>query len=66
GPGGGRFLLRTGRRLTAPTLVVSQGGALLHRRRLARAVPPGSSFTLTARWLDRADPEGGAVRIRIA
>ncbi|MEU5820178.1 FAD-dependent oxidoreductase [Streptomyces sp. NPDC047803] len=65
GPGG-RLLLRTGRRLTAPLLVVSQDGAPLHRRRLARSVPPGSSFTLTAAWLERVAPEGGAVHIRIA
>lgn len=65
GPGGGPLLLRTGRRMTAPLLVVSQDGAVLHRRRAARAVPPGRTFPLAADWRDRADPQGGPVHIRI-
>ncbi|THA35076.1 FAD-binding protein [Streptomyces sp. A1277] len=64
GPGAGRLLLRTSRRLTAPLLVVSQDGAVLHRRRTALTVPPGRTFPLAADWLARADPQGGAVHIR--
>ncbi|NEC05188.1 FAD-dependent oxidoreductase, partial [Streptomyces sp. SID7909] len=66
GPDGHRLLLRTGRRLTAPLLVVSQDGALLHRGRLARSVAPGRSFSLSAHWLRRVDPQGGTVHLRIA
>ncbi|MFJ7625130.1 FAD-dependent oxidoreductase [Streptomyces sp. NPDC097595] len=66
GPGGRRLLLRTGRGLALPLLVVSQDGALLRRRRLTRSVAPGRSFTVTADWLGRVDPRGGTVHIRVA
>ncbi|MFF2010702.1 FAD-dependent oxidoreductase [Streptomyces sp. NPDC058195] len=64
-PPGGRFLLRTERRLTAPLLVVRQDGRELYRRRLLRPAEPGRSFPLRADWLDRAERDGGTVRISV-
>ncbi|WNI20991.1 FAD-dependent oxidoreductase [Streptomyces sp. ITFR-16] len=61
----GRLTLRTGRRLTAPLLVVRQDGAVLHRGRLPRTLRPGSSFRLPAGWLVRADRQGGTVQITV-
>ncbi|MER5743235.1 FAD-dependent oxidoreductase [Streptomyces sp. NPDC002225] len=62
-PTGGRFLLRTAERLTAPLLLVHQDGRELHRERLLRSAVPGRSFPLRADWLERAEPDGGTVRI---
>ncbi|WP_328907095.1 NAD(P)/FAD-dependent oxidoreductase [Streptomyces sp. NBC_00234] len=59
----GRFVLRTGRRLPRPHLVVSQDGRELHRQRLLLPVLPGHPFHLGAGWLERIDPHGSAVRI---
>ncbi|MEU9089431.1 FAD-dependent oxidoreductase [Streptomyces sp. NPDC087901] len=60
-----RFILRTGRRLTAPLLVVHQDGRELYHRRLLRPARPGRPFHLPADWLDRADPHGGTVRVSV-
>ncbi|MGW2594285.1 FAD-dependent oxidoreductase [Streptomyces sp. NPDC001515] len=62
-PLGGRFLLRTSRRLTAPVLTVHQDGRELYRGRTPRVALPGRSLPLPAHWLDRADPRGGPVRV---
>ncbi|MEU5719313.1 FAD-dependent oxidoreductase [Streptomyces sp. NPDC020403] len=62
-PPGGRFVLRTARRLPAPLLLVSQGGRELHRQRLLLPAVPGRPLHLAAGWLDRVDPLGPAVRI---
>ncbi|MCX5144485.1 NAD(P)/FAD-dependent oxidoreductase [Streptomyces sp. NBC_00338] len=64
-PLGDRFILRTGRILTAPLLVVRQDGVELHRRRLLRPARPGRPFHLPAGWLDRADPHGGTVHVSL-
>ncbi|MCX4416741.1 FAD-dependent oxidoreductase [[Kitasatospora] papulosa] len=62
-PVGDRFVLRTGRRLPRPLLVVSQDGRELHRQRLLSTAVPGRPFTLGAEWVDRVDPDGTDVRI---
>ncbi|MFD8692448.1 FAD-dependent oxidoreductase [Streptomyces sp. NPDC059651] len=64
-PVGNRFILRTGRPLTAPLLVVRQDGAELYRRRLLRPARPGHALHLPADWLDRTDPRGGTVRVSV-
>ncbi|MFI6649169.1 FAD-dependent oxidoreductase [Streptomyces sp. NPDC050529] len=64
-PTGNRFILRTGRPLTAPLLVVRQDGRELYRRRLLRPARPGRPLHLPADWLDRADPHGGTVRVAV-
>ncbi|QNE73629.1 NAD(P)-binding protein [Streptomyces finlayi] len=62
-PLGGRFILRTGRRLPRPHLVVSQNGRELHRQRLLLPVLPGRPFHLGAGWLERIDPQGEPVHV---
>ncbi|MFJ4964603.1 NAD(P)/FAD-dependent oxidoreductase [Streptomyces sp. NPDC088729] len=62
-PLGDRFALRTARRLELPVLAVVQGGRELDRQRLLLPAVPGRSFHLGARWLERIDPYGPAVRI---
>ncbi|MFD3652873.1 FAD-dependent oxidoreductase [Streptomyces sp. NPDC058620] len=62
-PLGGRFVLRTGRRLPRPHLVVSQDGRELHRQRLLLPALPGRPLHLGAGWLERIDPHGAPVRI---
>lgn len=60
-----RFILRTVRQLTAPVLVARQDGRELYRRRLLRPARPGRPFHLAADWLERADPQGGTVRVSV-
>ncbi|MFG2600244.1 FAD-dependent oxidoreductase [Streptomyces sp. NPDC048462] len=64
-PLGNRFVLRTGRRLATPLFEVRQNGRLLHRQRLLLPARPGLPVHLSADWLDRADPHGATVRIRL-
>ncbi|MFC9245841.1 FAD-dependent oxidoreductase [Streptomyces sp. NPDC057136] len=59
----GRFVLRTGRRLPRPHLVVSQDGRELHRQRLLLPALPGRPLYVGAGWLERIDPHGTTVRI---
>ncbi|GAA2493417.1 NAD(P)/FAD-dependent oxidoreductase [Streptomyces gobitricini] len=65
GTAGGRLLLRAGRPLALPVVVVSQDGAPLLRRRVWRVVVPSRSLTLPAGWAARVDPGGGPVRVRV-
>ncbi|MEU6591458.1 FAD-dependent oxidoreductase [Streptomyces sp. NPDC046881] len=59
-----RHVLRTGVPLSRPVLYVHQDGRLLHRRRLtAGTASPDRTLTLTARWHERVDPDGGPVRV---
>ncbi|WP_251096952.1 FAD-dependent oxidoreductase [Streptomyces sp. Caat 7-52] len=59
-----RYVLRTTTPLTRPVLHVHQDGRLLHRERpTPGTVLPHRPLTLTTRWHDRADPDGGPVRI---
>ncbi|MFI9245121.1 NAD(P)/FAD-dependent oxidoreductase [Streptomyces sp. NPDC053086] len=59
-----RYVLRTGTPLPHPVLYVRQDGRLLHRERLGIGPAlPHRTLTLTARWHDRVDPEGGEVRV---
>ncbi|MFJ4897413.1 FAD-dependent oxidoreductase [Streptomyces sp. NPDC088727] len=60
-----RFVLRTGRRRAAPLFEVRQNGRLLYRQRLLLPARPGIPLHLSADWLDRADPHGDTVRIRM-
>ncbi|MDQ0792616.1 FAD/NAD(P)-binding oxidoreductase [Streptomyces sp. B1I3] len=64
-PAGGRFVLRTARRLPRPRFLVSQGDRELHRQRLLVPAVPGRPFHLAAEWLDRVDPHGPPVRITV-
>ncbi|MFG3009239.1 NAD(P)/FAD-dependent oxidoreductase [Streptomyces cinerochromogenes] len=57
-----RHVLRTRIPLTRPVLYVHQDGRLLHRERRPTALPD-RTLTLSARWHDRVDPEGGEVRV---
>ncbi|OYP13916.1 oxidoreductase [Streptomyces sp. FBKL.4005] len=57
-----RYVLRTEIPLPRPTLYVHQGARLLHRERRGTALPD-RTLTLTARWHDRVDPDGGEVRV---
>jgi thioredoxin reductase len=61
-PPRGRFLLRSTRFLSRPTLEIRQGKRLLWGGRLARMVP-GRSASLPANWLGQADPAGGAIEV---
>ncbi|MFF9765968.1 NAD(P)/FAD-dependent oxidoreductase [Streptomyces sp. NPDC014636] len=59
-----RYVLRTGTPLPHPVLYVRQDGRLLYRERLGFGPAlPHRTLTLTARWHDRVDPEGGEVRV---
>lgn len=59
-----RYVLRTTVPLRRPVLYVRQDGRLLHRERLGPGTAlPNRTLTLTARWHDRVDPEGGQVRV---
>ncbi|MEV6833006.1 FAD-dependent oxidoreductase [Streptomyces sp. NPDC051133] len=59
-----RYVLRTAVPLTGPVLQVRQDGRLLHRERLGPGTArPHRPLTLSARWHDLVDPEGGAVRV---
>lgn len=60
-----RFVLRTGRRRATPLFEVRQDGRLLHRQRLLLPARPGFPVHLSADWLDRADPHGATVRVRL-
>ncbi|MEU1125762.1 FAD-dependent oxidoreductase [Streptomyces sp. NPDC005899] len=64
-PAGGRFVLRTARRLPRPLLLVSQGARELHRQRLLLPAVPGRPFHLAAEWLDHVDPHGPPVRVTV-
>ncbi|MBM7442945.1 FAD/NAD(P)-binding oxidoreductase [Streptomyces sp. HB132] len=64
-PQGGRFVLRTVRRLPRPLLVVSQDGRELHRERHLSTAVPGRPFHLAGDWVDRVDPDGSSVRITV-
>ncbi|MEV5880056.1 FAD-dependent oxidoreductase [Streptomyces sp. NPDC052101] len=60
------YLLRTEVPLSRTVLYVRQDGRLLHRERLGPCTAlPHRTLTLTARWHDRADPEGGEVRVSV-
>ncbi|MGW3206464.1 NAD(P)/FAD-dependent oxidoreductase [Streptomyces sp. NPDC001135] len=62
----GPHLLRTDAPLHRAVLYVCQDGRLLHRERLGPGTaPPHRTLTLTARWHDRVDPEGGQVRVGV-
>ncbi|MFI2204198.1 NAD(P)/FAD-dependent oxidoreductase [Streptomyces sp. NPDC020192] len=59
-----RYVLRTAVPLRRPVLYVRQDGRLLHRERpVPGTALPNRTLTLTARWHDRVDPEGGEVRV---
>ncbi|MER6025672.1 FAD-dependent oxidoreductase [Streptomyces sp. NPDC001851] len=59
-----RYVLRTGAPLTRPVLRIHQDGRLLHHERPGPGPAlPNRTLTLTARWHDRVDPEGGEVRV---
>ncbi|MBX7548324.1 NAD(P)/FAD-dependent oxidoreductase [Streptomyces sp. tea 10] len=60
-----RYVLRDDAPSCGPVVLhVHQDGRLLHRERpWPRAVLPRRPLTLTARWHDRVDPEGGEVRV---
>ncbi|MFV0131292.1 FAD-dependent oxidoreductase [Streptomyces sp. HMX112] len=61
----GRFLVRAGRRLVRPVLVVAQDGVPLYRRRLPGTLTPSRSVSLPGAWVAGADPAGGPVRIGV-
>jgi thioredoxin reductase len=63
-PPRGRFALRAHAHLVAPEVEVAQDGGALWRGRL-RAVRPGRSTLLPARWIDGVDPAGGPVGVRV-
>jgi thioredoxin reductase len=60
----GRFLLRSSAFARRPRLTVDQGGRNLWSGRLRRTVPT-MPVHLRAGWLDRIDPNGGAVHVSI-
>ncbi|MEV0093860.1 NAD(P)/FAD-dependent oxidoreductase [Streptomyces sp. NPDC050738] len=60
-PPDGRFLLRPDRFLVGQHLTVRQDGLTLHEQRLPRTFVPNRSLTVSASWVDRADPRGGTV-----
>jgi len=60
----GRFLLRSGAFARWPRITVDQAGRTLWSGRLRRTVPT-MPVRLRANWLDRIDPQGGAVRVSV-
>jgi hypothetical protein len=58
----GHFILRVARVLESPTLAIRQGDQLLWRRRFHRLVP-NLPTSIPGSFLERLDPEGGAVRV---
>jgi thioredoxin reductase len=60
----GRFLLRSGAFARWPRITVDQAGRTLWSGRLRRTVPT-MPIHLRAGWLDRIDPNGGAVRVSV-
>ena len=64
-PPRGRFALRAGAFLRAPTVEVTQGGRLLARERLRR-LQPGRSTGLAAGWVAAVDPAGEPVEVGLA
>jgi len=60
----GRFLLRSTAFARWPRVTVDQGGRTLWSGRLRRTVPT-MPIHLRADWLDRIDPNGGAVHVSI-
>jgi thioredoxin reductase len=63
-PPRGRFALRSHAFLEWPVVEVVQDGRRLWRGRVRR-LGPGRSAALSAGWLDRADPDGGPVDVRV-
>jgi thioredoxin reductase len=61
----GRFLLRSSSFARWPRVTVDQGGRTLWSGRLRRTVPT-MPIHLRAGWLDRIDPDGGAVHVSVA
>ena len=59
-----RFALRAHAFLRAPEIEVAQDGRTLWRGRL-RGVRPGRSAALPAGWIERVDPAGGPVAVRV-
>jgi thioredoxin reductase len=64
-PPRGRFVLRTGELRDRARLQVRQGGRVLAATRPRRLVPT-RSIPLSAAWLDRVDPSGGPLEVRLA
>ena len=60
----GRFLLRSSAFARWPRVTVDQAGRKLWSGRLRRTVPT-MPVRLRANWLDRIDPNGGAVRVSV-
>jgi thioredoxin reductase len=60
----GRFLLRSSTFARWPRVTVDQGGRTLWSGRLRRTVPT-MPIHLRADWLDRIDPNGGAVHVSV-
>jgi thioredoxin reductase len=60
----GHFLLRTSAFARRPRVTVDQGGRTLWSGRLRRTVPT-MPVHLRAGWLDRIDPNGGAVHVSV-
>ncbi len=60
----GRFLLRTSAFARWPRITVDQAGRTLWTGRLRRTVPT-MPVRLRAGWLDRIDPNGGAVHVSV-
>jgi Pyridine nucleotide-disulphide oxidoreductase len=60
----GRFLLRSSAFAHWPRVTVDQGGRTLWSGRLRRTVPT-MPVHLRAGWLDRVDPDGGAVHVSV-
>jgi thioredoxin reductase len=60
----GRFLLRSSAFAHWPRITVDQGGRTLWSGRLRRTVPT-MPVHLRAGWLDRVDPDGGAVHLSV-
>lgn len=59
-----RFALRAREELLAAWAEVGQGERVLHRERLARAMP-GRSVALRGDWATRVDPQGPGLTVRV-
>lgn len=64
-PPRGRFALRASSFAQRPRVEISQDGRMLWSGRLARLVP-GRSASLPHAWTAQVEPNGGAVRVRLA
>jgi len=60
----GHLLLRSNAFARWPRVTVTQGARELWSRRVRRTVPT-MPVHIPARWLDRVDPDGGAVRVSV-